>query len=67
MVTKADIDDFEEKINFDVKLKYSNKKVILTNNVAQISEKGYGFLLGRMYFTGVNGYQNFLVFTPMLC
>ena len=24
------------------------------------------FLLGRMYFTGDNGYHNFLVFVPML-
>ena len=30
-------------------------------------EKGYDFLLGRMYFTGDNGYQDFLVFTSMLC
>ena len=29
-------------------------------------EKGYGFLLGRMYFTGSDGYQNLLVFPPML-
>ena len=28
-------------------------------------EKGYHFLLGRMYFTGDDGYQNFLVFAPM--
>ena len=28
----------------------------LTNKVAQILEKGYDFLLGRMYFTGDNGY-----------
>ena len=26
-------------------------KVLLTNKVAQMSEKGYYFLLGRMYFT----------------
>ena len=32
----------------------------------QISEKEYDFSLGRMYFTGKDGYQNFLVFTPML-
>ena len=36
----------------------------LTNKVAQISEKSYDFLLGRMYFTGDDVYQNF--FTPML-
>ena len=28
----------------------------LTNKVVQISEKGSGFLLGRMYFTGIDGY-----------
>ena len=38
----------------------------LANKVAQISEKGYDFLLGKMYFTGDDGYQNFLVFAPML-
>ena len=32
----------------------------------QISEKGYNFLIGKMYFTGNDGYQNFLVFAPML-
>ena len=29
-------------------------------------EKRYDFLLGRMYFTGNDVYQSFLVFTPML-
>ena len=38
----------------------------LTNKVVQISEEGYDFLLGRMYFTGNEGYQNFLVFVPMV-
>ena len=27
--------------------------------------KGYYFLLGRMYFTGNDGYENFLVIAPM--
>ena len=69
-----------KKTDFDNKLKNFNKKVTanktkhleaikeltdLTNKVAQISEKWYGFLLGRMYFTGDNGYQDFLVFMPM--
>ena len=31
-----------------------------------MSEKGNGFLLGRIYFTVGDGYQNFLVFSPML-
>ena len=38
----------------------------LANKVAQISEKRYDFLLGMMYFTGDDGYQNLLVFAPML-
>ena len=37
----------------------------LTKKVVQISRKGYDFLLGRMSFTGNDGYQNFLVFAPM--
>ena len=45
----------------------AEKKITyLTNIVAQMSEKGYDSLLGRMYFTGNDGYQNFLVFAPML-
>ena len=31
-----------------------------------MSGKRYESLLDRMYFTGDDGYQNFLVFTPML-
>ena len=38
----------------------------LTNIVAQISEKGYDFMLGIMYFTGDHDYQIFLVFASML-
>ena len=38
----------------------------LTKNAAQISRKGYDFFLGRKYFTGGDGYQNCLVFTPTL-
>ena len=38
----------------------------LTKKVAQISEKDYDFLLGTSYFTGNDGYQNYLVFVPML-
>ena len=67
-------------MNFDDKLKNLNKvtsnktkhaeaekKITdLTNKVAQLSEKGYDFLLSRMYFTGNDGYQNFLVFDPKL-
>ena len=32
----------------------------------QIPEKGYDFLLGRMYFAVDDCYQNFLVYSPML-
>ena len=39
-----------------------NKRTDLTKKVAQIWEKGYEFLLGRMYFIGNDGYQIFLVF-----
>ena len=42
------------------------KKNDSTNKFAQISDKGYHFLFGRMYFTGYNSYQNFLVFVSML-
>ena len=42
------------------------KKTDLINIVAQISEKEYDILLGRMYFTGNDGYQNFLVCAPMV-
>ena len=81
LATKADIADFIKKTDFDVNLKSSNKKVCsnetkqieaekkitdLTNKVAQISGKGYAFLLGRINFTGNDGYQNFLFFFPML-
>ena len=30
-----------------------------------MSKEGYDFLLGRMYFTGNDGYQNFLIFALM--
>ena len=32
---------------------------------AQIAEKGYQFLLGRMHFTDEDAFQDFLIFTPM--
>ena len=45
----------------------TEKKFIdLTNKVAQILGKGYDLLLGRMYFTGDDGYQNFSGFAPLL-
>ena len=42
------------------------KTTDLTNKITQISEKVYDLLLARMYFTGNDGYQNFLVFAPMV-
>ena len=48
------------------KKQQQKKKTNLSKKVEQISEKGYDLLLGRMYFTGDNGYQNFLVFAPIL-
>ena len=47
-------------------LEADKKLTDLTHKVAQISEKGYTFLLGRMHFTGDDGSQNFLVFAPIL-
>ena len=38
----------------------------LTKKVAEILDNGYDFFLGRMFLTDNNGYQNFLVFAPML-
>ena len=72
LVNKTDIDKKLININRRVtsnKTKHveADKKLNhLTKKTAQISEKGYDFLLGRMYFTGDNGFQNFLVFAPML-
>ena len=47
-------------------VKAEKKVTDLTNKVVQLSEKGYAFLLGRMYFTRNDNYQNLLVFDPML-
>ena len=63
LATKADIADFVYLLHFDDNLKNLNKKVTsnkskhvkaekkitdLPNKIAQISEKRYDFLLGRM-------------------
>ena len=40
------------------------KITALTNKFEQISEELHNFLLGRMYFTGNDSYQNFLAFAP---
>ena len=45
----------------------AEKKITdLTNKITQISGKGNGFLLSRMYFTGNDSNQNFMVSFPML-
>ena len=57
---------FSNKIrHVETEKKVIDKNNDLTNKVAQISEKGYDFLLGKMYFTGDDDYHNFLVFVPM--
>ena len=74
LATKSDIADFVKKTDFNDKLKCFNKKVTLNKTrhveaekklndlreiVAQTSRKGFEFSLGKMYFTGDDGYQNF--------
>ena len=81
LATKGDTIDFLKKVYFKDKLKNLNKKVTsnktkylevekkltdLTTKAAEISGKGYYFLLGRMYSSGDNGYQNVLIFAPVL-
>ena len=72
---------FFKKIHFDGKLrnitqkvtsnkikhKEAEKKLVnLSKKVSKILIKRYNFLLGRMYFTGDDGYQSFLAFSPIL-
>ena len=65
LVNKSDID--KKLINIrKLHIEAGKKLTDLTKKVPQLSEKGYDFLLGRMYFTGNDGYQNFLVFAPIL-
>ena len=71
LVNKCDI--YKKPININKKTtsnrtkhtEAEKKTADLTNKVAQILGKGYYFLLGRMYFTGNDGYENFLVIAPM--
>ena len=73
-VKKTDFDDKLKKINKkvtsnkikDVEAKELKKVTGLTNKVAKISEKGYDFLLDKMYFIGNDGYQIFLV-SSLVC
>ena len=65
LANKSDIDKKLININNKItskktKHKKADKKLELLDlakKVAQISEKVYDFLLGRMYFTGNDGYQ----------
>ena len=69
---KTDFDDKLKKLNKNVTLcrakhAETEKKITdLTNKVAEILKKGCDFLLGRMYFTGNDGYQNFSFFASLL-
>ena len=68
----------QKKTDFDKKLKRKWKNVTsnkikhvketnwYNKKVAHISGKGHDILLGRMYFTGKDGFQKFLVFAPIL-
>ena len=47
-------------------LEVEKKLTDLRNKAVQISEKGFDFFLGRMYFTKDNDYQNFSVFASIL-
>ena len=61
--------DFDNKLKDLNKKRSSNNKIKhvetkkeptdLTKKVAKILDRGYGFLLGRIYFTGDDGYRNF--------
>ena len=50
--------NLNKKVTLNKTKHVGSEKILadLTNKVAQILEKGYDFLLGRMYFTGDNGY-----------
>ena len=80
LATKSDVDDFVEKTDIDDKLNNLNKNVV-SNKICRgwketkwsnkkhctnIRKWIWFFLIGRMYFTGDDGYQNFLVFVSML-
>ena len=66
LVNKVDIADFVKETDFDNKLKNINIKVTSNKTKHKILERGYGFSLGRMHFTGDDGCQRFLVIVPML-
>ena len=81
LTTEADIADFVATMYLDVKLQNTNKNVTsekvkdleigsklnnLSKKASQISITGYIYLLVRIYFTDDGGYQEILVFAPML-
>ena len=54
--------DLNKKLSSNNKIKHVETKkepTDLTKIVAKILDRGYGFLLGRIYFTGDDGYRNF--------
>ena len=70
-----DIVDFYEKLKSIDKIVTSNKSkhILVENELNELSEKvkllstkRYNFLLGRMYFTGDDGYHFSSAFAPIL-
>ena len=53
-------------LNIKQNLKSLKRNYLMKQKSCTNIKKGYDFLLGRMYFTVDDGYQNLLVFTPML-
>ena len=54
--------DLNKKLSSNNKIKHVETKkepTDLTKKVSKILDRGYGFLLGRIYFTGDDGYRNF--------
>ena len=72
IVEKRDFADKLKKLNIKVisnKTKHIEAEKKLTDKKVKLHKywkKGYDFSLGRMYFTGNDGYQFFLLFAPML-
>ena len=79
LASKTDIANLVRKTDFDDKLKNLNKKVtsnktkhVLVENelngvsekIKLLSTKDFDFLLGRMYFTGSDGFQYLFVYQP---
>ena len=64
--------DLVSKTDFDNKLTSFNKRITsnktkhleVQKKLNSLTEKGYNFLLGRIYFTSNDGYQNTFVHHP---